>query len=232
MKKSKIHNHKLSQQVLLRHGADVSIPNAFLNTPIDLAAEGNLWSVTRLLILAGAYYNVEILLGCVDRVEQNEEDPPEDGEDLHGHQGDRDEAESRERTISQRSEDSLAVSEDIGGIEETSSETDEDEDDDDDDDDGIISPHFRELLESPCQSDADSAGYIWCRNFLWSEPLSLANMCRIQIRRALAHRIVHVKRSDDPRSTGTLEGKRHQLPLPESIIDFILLRDELENTLL
>ena len=224
--------------MLLRHGADVSIPNAFLNTPIDLAAEGNLWSVTRLLILAGAYYNVEILLGCVDRVEQNEEDdardPPEDGELLPGHQGDRDEAESRERTISQRSEGSLAVSEDIGGIDETSSEMDDDDEDEDDDDadDGIISPHFRELLESPCQSDADSAGYAWCRNFLWSEPLSLANMCRIQIRRALAHRIVHVKRSDDPRSTGIPEAKSHQLPLPESIIDFILLRDELENTLL
>jgi len=229
-------NKKLILQcvkVLLRYGADVSIPNAFLNTPIDLAAEGNLWSVTRLLILAGAYFNAEILLGCVDRAEQNADEasnPSEAQEPFNGNRAD--EEESRERTISQRSEDSLAVSEDIAAIDDTSSETDDDEADEEEEEDGIISPHFRELLESPGQSDADSVGYAWCRDFLWCQPLSLANMCRIQIRRALAHRIVHVARSDTRRSTGALEVMRHRLPLPESIIDFILLRDELENTFL
>lgn len=223
-------------KVLLRHGADVSVPNAFLNTPIDLAAEARLWTVTRLLILAGALYNAEILQGCVERMEAsiersetavaaavpNDDDDEEEEQRADG-RSDAGFSLSRDRTISQRTDDSAATT---GGSDDNVMDDDDvrgsGSDDDDDDD---ISREFRDLLVSPTpEYERDTAGFEWCRDFLRSRPLSLMNIARIQIRRAMAERVVSLVRPEI-----APEAARNILPLPQPIIDFVLLKDEMEN---
>lgn len=197
-------------KVLLRYGADVSVPNAFLNTPIDLAAEASLWSVTRLLVLAGAYYNFEILHGCLERAAKRIE---AEGD---GHIGPGDAA-----------PESAAPFADPHGVRPAMDEA-VDDDSDTDNDNGsegdleFLSVGLRHLVDSGDENDhhdprADDEGFQWCHDFAWGQPISLMNAARIRVRRSLAQNIV------------ALIADYNLLPLPSPIVEFVLLKDEMEN---
>ena len=179
----------VSAQVLLKHGVDVNVNNAFDQSAVDVAAKRRRFDAVRLLILAGGKFDPETLKEEMKKeVEQEEERELATGDGIevvdHG--------EGWAGVDEDWDEDGVGGGD--GGGDEGGREGDEGEGRGEggrrerDEEEGR--PIERKEGEGFAADESDrrngkEAALVWCQNFVFRLPLALTHLARIQIRRSL-----------------------------------------------